>query len=404
MNSSGTSSFESPEASTNNNTCRTPNAGTSQGGPEDRRVNDGQAIMRRKIKTIKVKRRQRGRPPSSSCVSAAAASKLEAMCSLKLKKTVEPNGPFKWQRELSRDMANFSEGFEYTFSAARPLPAGSAAEPSLGAAGTDDEQLTCREEKVVDNYSSGAVDFGNQAGPSSSQGGSGGECGGPRLASTDGTLRRRPAIHIKEDIREIGHKVWDVAVCMSKMFEYHPELVAGKRIIEFGVSFILIWCNVVPPQLRLSCGEQLHPVLYCCPAGNMSQAGTGLLGLVAHYLGASAVMCTEYSRCIEWLTMNVKHNRQENSGEIATCMVDWNLPLPPDVAGFESDLILAADITLSPRDAENIVGLVKRLHAVSPRALILMGCNRMREGQTRFEQEALLYYELVPVRALSMFP
>eukprot|EP00750_Incisomonas_marina_P021210 INCI4209.5.p1 GENE.INCI4209.5~~INCI4209.5.p1 ORF type:complete len:368 (-),score=45.78 INCI4209.5:617-1720(-) len=367
MNSSGTSSFESPEASTNNNTCRTPNAGTSQGGPEDRRVNDGQAIMRRKIKTIKVKRRQRGRPPSSSCVSAAAASKLEAMCSLKLKKTVEPNGPFKWQRELSRDMANFSEGFEYTFSAARPLPAGSAAEPSLGAAGTDDEQLTCREEKVVDNYSSGAVDFGNQAGPSSSQGGSGGECGGPRLASTDGTLRRRPAIHIKEDIREIGHKVWDVAVCMSKMFEYHPELVAGKRIIEFG-------------------------------------AGTGLLGLVAHYLGASAVMCTEYSRCIEWLTMNVKHNRQENSGEIATCMVDWNLPLPPDVAGFESDLILAADITLSPRDAENIVGLVKRLHAVSPRALILMGCNRMREGQTRFEQEALLYYELVPVRALSMFP
>jgi hypothetical protein len=44
-------------------------------------------------------------------------------------------------------------------------------------------------------------------------------------------------------------------------------------------------------------------LLWCC---RFRQAGTGLLGLVAHYLGASAVLCTEYSRCIEWLTKNVR--------------------------------------------------------------------------------------------------
>ncbi len=39
----------------------------------------------------------------------------------------------------------------------------------------------------------------------------------------------------------------------------------------------------------------------------------------------------------------------------------------------------AADITLSPRDAANIVGLVRRLHGVSPAATILMGCHMQRE-------------------------
>ena len=38
------------------------------------------------------------------------------------------------------------------------------------------------------------------------------------------------------------------------------------------------------------------------------QAGTGLLGIVIQHLGADAVLCTEYFRCVEWLQKNVSVN------------------------------------------------------------------------------------------------
>lgn len=64
-------------------------------------------------------------------------------------------------------------------------------------------------------------------------------------------------ILIQENFAELGYRVWDTSVCMAHYFECQAALLHGQRVLEIG-------------------------------------AGTGLLSLVALYLGSRAVLCTDY--------------------------------------------------------------------------------------------------------------
>lgn len=159
-------------------------------------------------------------------------------------------------------------------------------------------------------------------------------------------------IEIREDHFELGHRVWDTCILMSKFFEAHPDLVRGRRVVEVG-------------------------------------AGTGLLGLVLSRIGAQAVTMTEYGPCMGHLELNMELNRSDAACAVSSCTVDWNEEaLPGELVQEPCDLVLAADITVFPDTFPMIVDLLRRLTALRPDAELIMGCQQRREAHASFVEMA----------------
>lgn len=171
---------------------------------------------------------------------------------------------------------------------------------------------------------------------------------------------------IEEQFFELGQRVWDCCIMMSKYLEANPDVVQGKRVLEVG-------------------------------------AGTGLLGLVAARLGAESVLLTEYSRCIAHLEKNVRRNDLgPGSGVVSACLLDWTRQeLPEAVLALRPDAIVAADVVVFPQDVPHIVDLFERLlrafSAAETPVCILVGCVEQREAHGPFLEAGARFFMIEPV-------
>mmetsp|Transcript_18797 Transcript_18797/g.57117 ORF Transcript_18797/g.57117 Transcript_18797/m.57117 type:complete len:225 (+) Transcript_18797:211-885(+) len=175
---------------------------------------------------------------------------------------------------------------------------------------------------------------------------------------------------IAEEFFELGHRVWDTCAIMCKYFEAVPEAVAGKVVLEVG-------------------------------------AGTGLLGLVVHRVGAERVLLTEYGRCVERMVENVQRNGAlaADPSTISCCMLDWNdVELPPEVLALMPDVVLAADITLFPSDVPKIESLFRRLLELKEDMVLFLGCQDHREATAPFMEVARQTFEVEEVPRESWHP
>ena len=100
------------------------------------------------------------------------------------------------------------------------------------------------------------------------------------------------------EIEGTGGTFWDPSYILCKYLEEHPELVAGKQVLELG-------------------------------------CGLGLASMSAKLAGASSVVATDLPNVIEVAARNMERNHLD----IQTRVVDWNHP-----QFIKADLILMADV------------------------------------------------------------
>jgi predicted nicotinamide N-methyase len=172
-------------------------------------------------------------------------------------------------------------------------------------------------------------------------------------------------ITVSESAEEIGTRVWDSAILMSKWFEkmqHETNFLSGKRVIELG-------------------------------------SGTGLLGLICAKLGASLVVLTDLPVLLQTMQQNIERNQLQQ--QCVARALNWN-----DAQGVESllkefgtfDYVVASDVLVFAGDArkpflhttvvattekqQQPVGLLYTIRAFADpkHTLILMGCGLNRQG------------------------
>mgnify|MGYP001083963127 CR=1 FL=1 len=157
-------------------------------------------------------------------------------------------------------------------------------------------------------------------------------------------------VRIPEAFTQIGTRVWDTAICMSKSFEHlKGELpFADARILEIG-------------------------------------AGCGLLGLVLKRLFPNCELTmTEIGVLLDRLTAHVAQNGFGSDSKLTCKILDW---FKTDlVADFEAPgsyhVILASDIAVDPNDIPHICRLLS--HFVQGQTVCYIGCVTIREAYHPF--------------------
>jgi hypothetical protein len=101
-----------------------------------------------------------------------------------------------------------------------------------------------------------------------------------------------------------GLNMWDAAIVLAKYIEINSGIVQGKRILELG-------------------------------------AGTGLVGISAHLMGAQYSLLTDLEYALPNLKQNVEHNSADNS-TITVSMLDWFEQATYPTGRW--DVVLGADV------------------------------------------------------------
>lgn len=156
---------------------------------------------------------------------------------------------------------------------------------------------------------------------------------------------RQLTIQQKWDDHGVAAVVWDSAVVLCEFLEREKHLVKNKNIIELG-------------------------------------SGTGLVGLVAAYLGGN-VTVTERESVLDNLHSIVKENIQDDkTTEINVLKLDWRDDLTNSFSP-EYDLILGADIIYIE---ETFPDLQRTLLYLSnrPNCMILLSCKIRYEKDSKF--------------------
>jgi len=104
-------------------------------------------------------------------------------------------------------------------------------------------------------------------------------------------------------LEQVGLEVWSGAYLMAEFLVTNPGLVRDKHVLELG-------------------------------------AGTGLVGLVSHGLGARRVVLTD---CCQQVLANAKRNIQHASDVVDVLKLDWNCELPAIDIIFDADVLVATD-------------------------------------------------------------
>jgi len=139
----------------------------------------------------------------------------------------------------------------------------------------------------------------------------------------------------------IGARVWDCAVMVSKYCEKHKHLWQNKRIIEVG-------------------------------------AGTGIVGLVLARLGAQNVMLTDLPVVVnhilkKQIDINWKIHSEKNVKAKVLC---WGKDVESYGERFSGyDYIVLSDMAAPHHLANDLAASLNALVRVNPNARILLGCN-----------------------------
>ncbi|XP_046543037.1 protein N-lysine methyltransferase METTL21A-like isoform X1 [Haliotis rubra] len=141
-------------------------------------------------------------------------------------------------------------------------------------------------------------------------------------------------IHIQQDWGSLGVAavVWDAAIVLCEYLELHPEVVRQKQVVELG-------------------------------------AGTGLVGIVASYLGGH-VTVTERREAMPNLSKTVDTNRVDSCpGSITVKELDWTTDLS---AHPQYDIILGADIIYIEDTFQAL--LTTLIHTAREDTSVLLSC------------------------------
>ena len=115
-------------------------------------------------------------------------------------------------------------------------------------------------------------------------------------------------------------------------------------------------------------------------------SGCGIVGLqVADLCPTSEVFLTDLPDAMDILNYNVEHARSySKSISPAAAILDWDKPLPENIAKQRFDLVIVSDCTYN---SDSIPGLVRTLRSVvkiSPGALIVISLKRRHDSEAIF--------------------
>eukprot|EP00924_Labyrinthula_sp_SR-Ha-C_P005295 maker-scaffold_1-snap-gene-27.47-mRNA-1 protein AED:0.03 eAED:0.03 QI:138/1/1/1/0.66/0.5/4/121/256 len=159
-------------------------------------------------------------------------------------------------------------------------------------------------------------------------------------------------VRIREDPgKDIGARVWDVAIQFSKFLEQNRSILLNKSVLEIG-------------------------------------AGTGLCGLVAGKLGAEKVVLTDLPRVVPILEEQVSLQDFDVSS-VSAKELTWGKNLDEYSKVYtDIDLILLSDMAAPVPEVENLLFTLETLLEVNPDALVLFGMHIHREFSTPFISQA----------------
>lgn len=123
-------------------------------------------------------------------------------------------------------------------------------------------------------------------------------------------------------------------------------------------------------------------------------AGTGLVGLCAHALGAKKVLLTDVPSVLPGIARNVELNTSAVQGSVQVAGLDWRdvadgKGLPLD----EFDIILGSDIVLWPELFEPLCTALTRLAA--PKTSILLSIEHRSKEISKFFETLAQSFEVV---------
>ncbi|KAI5849984.1 UPF0665 family protein c [Tricharina praecox] len=109
-------------------------------------------------------------------------------------------------------------------------------------------------------------------------------------------------------------------------------------------------------------------------------SGCGIVGLALSQLRPNShVVLSDLPLASEISAKNISSHT-----EISFCALDWDLPIPLDIAAQRFDLILVADCMYNVDAAPALVNVITTLLRVSPRALLTVAHKHRHESEERF--------------------
>lgn len=164
---------------------------------------------------------------------------------------------------------------------------------------------------------------------------------------------------IEERYSSTGTRVWDMAVAMARLLERSDArggddvAVRGKRVLELG-------------------------------------AGSGLLGMVAHRLGATTTL-TECAEVLPHLEAVVAANAGALGPEPPeVAALDWRAAPPASLRGF--DAVIASDVLICEQWATALASVLAVVAADA--TLVLVGTQRRRDGIPHFLSATAAHFDV----------
>lgn len=205
-----------------------------------------------------------------------------------------------------------------------------------------------------------------------------------------------PQVVIQESITEIGHRVWDTSVLMSKYFEKNPTLGKGKAVLELGSGTGLL---VSPCETHRQVNVSLRCLSIFC-SDDTQHTQRNKQGIFLGLCGCQPLVLTESKRILKALESNVAAHASllsrassaastaitdtadaasHNKNTIRIEELDWtNEDQVAEHAKAQYDIIIGSDLVITGRDTSFLGNVLMRL--ARPGTVVYLGSPIHREG------------------------
>lgn len=189
---------------------------------------------------------------------------------------------------------------------------------------------------------------------------------------------RKQLVLIEEEHgKDIGARVWDVALIISKYIELNPDIVRNKRCLEIG-------------------------------------AGTGIVGILSAVLGATSIVLTDLPRVLPILQKQVEVNRNNflelTGGDISETVFVQELTWGKNVGDYQQlfgdnlDLILVSDLAAPTKEVPNLIESLRALLQLNKHSRILLALNIIREFTPPFLEQSANIFEFAEIEQTKWHP
>lgn len=115
-------------------------------------------------------------------------------------------------------------------------------------------------------------------------------------------------------------------------------------------------------------------------------SGCGIVGLeIAHLCPASDVYLTDLPEAMDILHHNINEAKFTSTrGRVAAAILEWDKPLPDDIAKNQYDLLIVSDCTYNSDSIPALVRTLAALIAKSPGALIVISMKVRHDSEAIF--------------------